>query len=538
MDDKTLSHLENNHLICAEENQFEGCFIHVPQGKRAHFYQSTKDYLGFEGLYTEGISTCNILVFFGENRFGLRHIDVQTHLDMLNSAEIKLMSKLNKIGLIYRENEGEFLRDKIMQLFKEESLDQKIIEIKLDKTKDGIMVRLPKSTLEENAIDLPIKYWPIGKRPKNLLRHPEEEKLEAVQKIGQVIGIRAVHLTGIICSKKEVVFDGFCWKPMGDHDLKIDMRHSITQDEMRSIKTNDPLIRVAGKLGGIIQANVNAGIPIQGTIKAISMDVAQYLESYLNDFNHAEKIFIHNMKDLILSKAYQPISTQDSEFKTRFTKMLSEKNVTAIGIIEAMEAFVEKWEETIFKKDILGEFKIFKLHYDKRILYQQLNETNKILFNRLEANTQLAIQYLKKEDYQNATSLFLKIVNDAIASSLADSSKLATACYNYGRCLYRQGYEYDKAEFFLAKASNLIKEYPSKDPHKKIIDETKVTQALKECREKLVSSTGVMPSSENNAYANVFSSYALPGMPTETATHVSAIATSDTNLKPELSRKS
>lgn len=503
--------------------QFSGQFIHVPQGKCVRFTQETKEYLGFEGLYTAGISTCNILVFWSENKVSLMHLDGKGG-DIL--PELEWVGEPNKISLISRKNQGSLLRDQIIQLLQKTLPDQQIGQEELADNEDGIIVYLPK--LRGENLDIIFRYIPREEKLKNIVRHPLEEKFQAVQKIEQVIGLRAIQLTKKMKYRTQVIFDGICWQPMSEGDLTIDMRHPATKAEMKTLTSNDPLVISAGKLAGIIQAYAGSGVlPHEGDMYETSLNVAFYLESYLNDFNHAEQIFIKNIKNLVTDEFHQPKSNQDKAFQNKLVQMVNEKKMTVEALSEVAESFQKQAPETDFKRLFLKEFNDFKKQYCERMEYKKVGNMKEDFYQSLAQKTQVAIAHSKDERYKDAAEIFLQIIKDATRYFLADKPELSTVYYNYGRSLYNQG-DYNQSYFFLETALNLAKKYPHKDS----INKEKVVSALNQChgrRELPLSAASIFASPLTNTSTTTTTS---PITLTTTTTTTATTTTTTTTINP------
>lgn len=112
--------------------------IYVPQGYCARLTTATKSY-GIGGLYTDGISTCNILACISNDRIVLAHIDNQTLFFWNNNLkqEIEDIKDLREIVIISRENET-LVKHELIKLINSFKPQLSIIEKEIDLTHDGI----------------------------------------------------------------------------------------------------------------------------------------------------------------------------------------------------------------------------------------------------------------------------------------------------------------------------------------------------------------------------------------------------------------
>src|SRR5690606_8952205 len=126
-----------------------------------------------------------------------------------------------------------------------------------------------------------VEKFPYGQTPQNLLHHPQEQKFLAVQKIEQIIGLRAKQQTKKFRNKQLRIFDGCAWETLEDWHFFIDTSHALTKKEMKSFTKDNPYITLNINLRELI-GEVKKTIPFIGEFN--DMHVTFYLEDYLNNF--------------------------------------------------------------------------------------------------------------------------------------------------------------------------------------------------------------------------------------------------------------
>jgi len=532
VDTKTLFN-PTNDKVDTEKKQLKERFIHIPQGKCGRFSRSTKDYLDIDGLHTDEFSTCNILLFIGQDKFSLAHVDARVHLDV--EQEIQWVGHPNKIIIISRPEEvSQIIQKQIVNTLNKANLFN-IEKINIAEENETVIVRLPKC--QENVINPQIECLPIAKAPEDLLHHPLEEKFQIIQKIEQVIGIQALQETQKI-NKTRVIFDGATWQPIPQSELEIDSSHPSTKVEMQGLQSKRKFIDIAVETFKVINKNhVTGKVPFKGDMQKTATNIAVHLESYLNKGVDAEAIMLNNLKELI--DDYKPVAKEDSQFKANFKKQLSEKNIT----VDALNQMVTKFEKelpkslnTHFKDNFFDMFEMLNTHYHARIKYQKLNTANAALKQQLRPNNTAAKQHLDNQQYQEALNLFSQGVHNTTSCCLANAPEIAMAHYNYGKTLYKQN-QYEKALFFLTTAANLVAKYPKQQFKHMTIESTK--QAVLECQEKLnaastqkqeieKTNSGIENSSSQHAYAPVFSTISTTNTDA-TAVTISNIQTNSPN---------
>lgn len=455
-----------------------GKIIHVPQGKSGRLHSASGAY-GISGLYTCEFTTCNILAFIGPTKLLLIHADLLTDI----REESKwIEEELQEVVLIYRQGYENALTIQ-MRPFLQERFGEKLKVISMDDAHDGVHLSFE---LNLEGFHGQIRKFALRVNPPNLIRHPYEQLLVAVQKIEQVIGLNAKHRTGKSRKRYMTVYDGRAWEAMEEWELKVDVTHPATKEEINFFLATDDYLKVCGKLTGIVNS-LQGRIPILEDLKELVMPIAFQLEGYLNNFN-APKLFIRNIKILFDEKLENsvvsmtsPTSLEDVEICKQIRKENSVEDVIAL-----FEKYRDMAPATPFKKELMDCFDTCHRHYQERMRYTIVENERRVLKERFENHVRKAILHSQKQEYEAAKNLFFDALKIASECFLKDDPALASAYWNFGRILQRSG-DGENAMFFIHIALQLREAYQRKE--KQLIKKTR--KALSECEDMVKKSVEV-----------------------------------------------
>lgn len=445
--------------------------VHVPQGRSARFMRATIPY-GIEGLHTDGFSTCNIIICMGNDKITLTHADLRTNPEIIKE-QIMWVGEPNETIIIAREN---ILLNQLLPHLQKILPGRNFITKQMDKKHDGIVVTF--NSNPENDIHRQINKIPIGERPKNLLHHPSEEKFLAVQKIEQVIGLRAAFTTQKFRNYQQLIFDGRAWEPIDDNEFNIRLNHKMTREEYEFFKPSDTRTTIAGKLMGVIQ-NAQQKIELHGDIKELADSVAFYLEGYLNKFD-ALMLYKRNIKETLTCADYSPNSDDDRKFKEDVLVILQEKHRDFDMIHSIFAEYKQKSPQTEFKKNVVSEFEQFAKDYHSRMMYRQNESFQQEQLRLLGVANNIAVSHYRAKEFSAASNIFFEILKKATLCCLKSSEELVTAYYNFGRSL-QQEFKYNEARFFINTARILRESYVKSNQ----AELEKVKKALAECESQI-----------------------------------------------------
>ncbi len=126
------------------EYTVSGKIIHVPQGRSGRLVRLSSE-VGIKGLYTYGISCCNILLVIGQDKISLMHLDTQTHQDTLK-AEFDWVNEPDEIILMFREEFKPVVTDLLIYRLNQMQLGKSLVLKPLNDGMDGIFVHLDTKT--------------------------------------------------------------------------------------------------------------------------------------------------------------------------------------------------------------------------------------------------------------------------------------------------------------------------------------------------------------------------------------------------------
>jgi len=445
--------------------------IYVPQGFSARLQPGTIN-LGIDSIYSDGFSTCNLLVCIGEKEVSLIHIDIyRTYTPQAIREEIEKIKGSKKIFVIYRDTVGEFVKGRLLESLK----SYKISWQKVDDTCQGVSIGIK---------DKSLKFWKKNESPTELIHHPQEIQLIATQRIYQMIGMRAIVATNQCFSKPLDVFSNHTWQPYSENDLKIYQGHDLTREEMNSFTKIDSFFDITKKLS-VIQGNLKKeGFLIEENPLLMLQSIAPSMESYLNEYDY--KIpFSRNLRESIehytkLALGNKTFTEEDKVFSTKLKELLDKSGDVFDVVSQFMSEHEKEKNKTYFGEKILDDYKLYVKHYNERKCSEEMQKKNgKDKENAILCTKSAKKHYLEKK-YQAADTLFTEALNKFTYSCLNTDPDLATAYYNLGRTLFQLG-EYPLAHSYLEICLYLRKKLPNiaKD------DIIKTEKALQECEAKL-----------------------------------------------------
>lgn len=466
--------------VSVEEDLLEkGKIINVPQGRSGRLMKATLEY-GVSGLYTCGFTTCNIIAMVGKEKLALIHADLQVDPEYIHEEVKWFNGDLLSVIVIYRNQYKHALTVQMLPALTK-MFPELLIEKVMDDQHDGVLLTFDQNS--DNELHQNIVKFPISEHPKKLIYHPDEQRLVAVQKIEQVIGLHAKYLTKKAVRKYLNIFDGRSWEHMMEHELVMDAAHEITKKELKFFSQTDDYVTICGKLMGIVDAMTDK-IPVQENIKDLVMPIAVELEGFLNNFDPL-KIFLRNFKALLsksnrnnIFQLEKPSSSHDNLVVVKLNQAFVDRNPVN-KVMEVMNAYISEASQTGFKKQLVEEFNTFYKHYNQRMKYRLHLDRNKELIRKSEKLLRESVLLSKEKKYEAARNLSIEALIFLSWSALKSNPSLASAYWNIGRCTQKLG-EFSEAIFFINGAVMLRKNYLElPDDHKDILLPKK---ALEECQ--------------------------------------------------------
>lgn len=454
--------------------------IHVPEGRSGRLIKQSKNY-GINGLYTDGFSSCCILSVIAQNKIVLMHLDQQLDPDAV-AAEIQWVDEPREVLLMFRELHTQAVATPLMRELHHLLPTQIITLKKVEDEVQGISVSF--DTQEGNKVHKQIKVYHDGQHPAQLSRHPQEQGFDAVQKISQLIGVRARVRTGIVAKKQLTIFDGLFWQPLADKEFRIDSSNPLTKEELALLNPKDSCLKLMEKLIQIVSM-IQKIYPMKSVEPIHCLKVAFYLEGYFNKFCALECLknnLLQYINDTTApTSCYKPNSSADKEFCSELKKLLLQPETTINEITKIIDSYEENSPETQIKMQFIAEYTEFYLaNYNERMSYTTQQENHQQMFQSAKRYSQKANQLYRSGQFDAAASLFKDALTLSISCCLKNNKCLATTFYNVGRSLFR-GSEYLEAKPYLQYALYLRNSNDQSTPSE--ID--KVQSALNECVKKI-----------------------------------------------------
>lgn len=446
--------------------------INVPQGNSARMIKDAPD-SEVSGLYTDGFSSCNIIVGISAKKLILIHVDMLSILDTGKiQKEMRWLSTPSNVIVIYRKEDeaGAIINDLLLTELKEIIPSDKIVNQAVSSKVSSVFLSF--ESQDSFAVHPNIKF--LDNRPQNLILHPQQQQFLAVQKIEEIVGLEARNATKLAYRKKTCVFDGIAWEPMSDHEIKIDMSHDTTKRDMGYFNKNSSQVYIAQQLKCILEL-----LPIKNTFEISGyLYVANHLQNYLNDYKYPE-IFKCNFSDTICSGFY-PLQTDDDRELHKYLKSILLKSGDVFTeITYALNQYSQKDVGTEFTKNILMEYQQFSGCYKESLACSELYNNYLMQQKNASKTMQAALADYKNKNYKSASDQFLNIIKVFNLTNTKKSPTLASAYYNCGRSLFKDG-QYESAQYFLARSLELRKDYT--EPMPKDIEIEKTEVALNECK--------------------------------------------------------
>lgn len=446
--------------------------IYVPQGRSAKL-TSFSSKLEVSQLYTNGFTTCNIIVGIGKEQILLVHADLRTDVEQI-IHELE-QAQIETVFIIYRE-QGKYLLNHLHFNIKIAMTAADINLKEVNEECEGILVFL--NAHEDNSLLSQIKLCSATERPENIFHHPQEQYFLTIHKIEQVIGLKARNSAGTLYSKQLCVYDGIAWLPIKSQELSLDLSNKLIREEMDSFEKNDSYITLARKLAKIVDPN-----NMVGDLEGILLSAILYLESYLNNYD-CELIFKRNMMEFLSARDNKPCSEKDKSLKLELLEFFQNKQVF-LRVNESISRYKEDAPASAFKEAILKEYAYLSTDYQARNFYNDLKNKYEMKLSEAEEIAQRAIKSYKEGNFAKAASRFLKVIRIVTLVSTKLNVDLGKAYYNCGRSLY-QADQFEVAIGFL-KISLELKEGYRQDKEKSA-DIEKTEKAITECSKRLAES--------------------------------------------------
>ncbi len=248
---------------------------------------------------------------------------------------------------------------------------------------------------------------------------------------------------------------------------------------MRLFSTNTLHIEIAGNLAGIVRESARSGIETLASAEEIGMEVAKYLEGYLNNYRY-ELLFKRNLRDAINSEEINGDQSlpSDKNFQKKLNAILSKQKTMFEDIKTLVDEYVAM-PSSAFKEQFMSEYGTLRRHYREREYYEKLRQESVRIKKEVSKMRDTVLERYQQERYEEAVTYCLMSLEKLTHVCLKSDPELAKAYYNLGKCLFKTK-KYEKAIFSLDISLTLRRSYTHPQPTEEEIKRTE--DALAECR--------------------------------------------------------
>ena len=423
--------------------------IFVPQGYCAKITPNCEIDYDIGGLYTDNFTTSNIVALIGRAEIALIYIDYPTLAFDKNrlKAIIKGIKGLEEVVIISNENKT-VIKKQLVEFIGSFVKRAKILVKEVEKEYIGVYLSFEK---QNNNLHPNIKKISTeDKISLDLIHHPQEHRLLAVQKIGQVIGIYGKAINRNFPQRNLFIFKTYGWEPISKEGLEIDISNEHTANEMNEFKKGASYFEIINSLIRVIENTPVGSTILEGSRGGIADGIARYMEDYLNNFKYAS-IFKRNIEYFINNYNYRnniPLKS-DKEFINSVKQLVSQEE----DIFEEIKLIYDKYMLTAstsrFKDNFSKVYEVFADHYEER---KKVDIIRKQCLERQRESIRLSEEIIKIIESPEAKSLIdLNLTWEAIKvctySHLLSSSILANQYYNCS-ILYDRIGMHDIAEIY------------------------------------------------------------------------------------------
>ncbi|GJM06745.1 MAG: hypothetical protein DHS20C10_04790 [marine bacterium B5-7] len=447
-------------------------WIYVPQGYVAHLIVSASS-MGAEGLLTDGFSACNIFVFRNARRIALCHADAKTP-PMVIADTLKWVGE-GATQTIYRRAMGRPVQEQLLNSdeLKDVSFDIQEVAGNVDQ----VLVRF----LSEEGKRSEISTFPPGYDAHDamVLHHPEEEKLQTVQKANGLSSI----CTGEYIVRKRLIFDASAWMDFEEGAFMPD-RHFPAAKQVwgRVSQHQGSAFEVAAEIEKIISEGVS--VPILQSPESYAADISTSVMTILHNYDH-EAILRANIVALVESPQHSRFFPSQNQ---EFSALLAAGPINLLyGIMHRLltDNIMDAWPGVAAFREKLNAC-LFA--YQEGSKYETIASARQALVARSDALATEAKKHYKEECYEAAENLYAECLGHIRRSCLPSDKRFSGVLYNLARVHMKLKHEPSAIVEMLKECIELREAHdPGNTP-----GIAKAKLALEECRQ-AISAKRVLP---------------------------------------------
>ncbi len=417
--------------------------IHVPQGRCARLTRTPTNLI--EALYTDGFSTCNIVALIGQDKLALFHIDIHTDMSEIK-RQYDWIDGPCEIVVIYNREYQQVVTTGLLKYLYQTFQGLQVQLRPLDESgPSGILLSFNTNNTDPNnpsQLHPNIVGLPARQKPEHLRRHPNEREFLTVQKMEQFFGKMARAFEQTVLAKTMLIFDGKFWEPVPPSELILNLDDELSKNEFSIFNDKMTFLQIMKGIYRFTQAYESI-IDFLGDRVQYVKHIAEYLEFYLHNYDPI-KPFILNLRSFFdksdpinIFHFETPTSDADRKVCEALKRELAKEDCDIKQIVAIMVTYEKNAPTTGFKSHLTDEYKTYKRHFDERNQYLSQERENKQIKRRINQLSNSGVAHYQKQEYPQAETLLANALTTCSYCYTKGSPEVATAYYNYGRCLQK-----------------------------------------------------------------------------------------------------
>lgn len=403
--------------------------VYVPQGCSGRL-RNLSLYNGFDSLFVDGFSTCNIVVISNKERISVAHVDALSAVGIADEKE--WIGDDYHAVVYYHEGRGEQIRSGLEKYYDSIKFEFKPVADDVS----GIKVEFAQNAREPSQHK--VSLFKNDKLPDSLLRHPQELKFLNSRQLDQIIFLSRPSYP----YPAVVIFSGQTWSYLPKNSIT---PHCPSLREKRLLETFKPgmsMMRLHRQIVEILQSQKQeyaGSIVFALDFQRIAADTCEAALFYANNFDPNQ---IFRIETLDVVERFKSIATTPAEDNVMqdLIRACSDPKKCYQGVSEILDNAAN----SPFVSEMKAQFKINQRLYLHVMMYRKQQEEiakikaviNKhytqgnLSFKRNDtqgaayeysAGLRLAWQYLSKEH------AYMRTMQECLGRALLKGGQIAEA---------------------------------------------------------------------------------------------------------------
>jgi len=390
-------------------------------------------------LYTDGFSTCCILVGIGEVRRVLYHVNMMTvHITDKLAREFK-DEVFQHFILVYRQQS---LVQELEKILKNLQVPRSCLQV--DNDVKGVRISF---TQHDDDV---VPYVQILRKDLDdiVLRHPLEQQIETVAKLQQVLGLKQ-KTSGrtTVNDSSNCIYDGNFWAYL-DETL-ITVQDAECLKDLNFLYQADSYFDYSSYLKALVK---DTNVPFIGDL----MPLAYFIEQYRFNYDSAS-LLKRNLKQALDSpgkESIEPCSVLEKMFEQKLKRLINEESNQDIfnELTYLLKEFEAEASESVFKEDRVAICQYFLCERSKRRVYELMIEMSASA-SQLHQQADVAVN---QGDTAGAVRLYTESAKLLAVCCMSSSPELAHVLLKGGKLAFKIR-DYQTAKELLMKSIYLLK---------------------------------------------------------------------------------